>query len=166
MGVKENFTAEEWRALLRAPMLVSYAVAGAAPSDEEGYIQEMAAVADAIFEGGQAASKDSLLSAVVANIIANAEDDQRGQTEKLSVTDARTRALDNCREVAALLQAKVSAEEAADYKRWLLAVAQRVASAAKEGGIFGFGASQVSKSEVATINEIATALGVQDGATG
>ena len=29
MGVKEKFTEEEWRALLKAPMLVSYAVAGA-----------------------------------------------------------------------------------------------------------------------------------------
>jgi hypothetical protein len=66
--------------------------------------------------------------------------------------------------VSALLQTKVSAEEAADYKRWLLAIAQRVASAAKEGGIFGFGASQVSKSEVATLNEISSALGVPDGA--
>lgn len=161
MGIKEKFTTEEWRALLKAPMLVSYAIAGSAPSDEEGYIQEMSAVADAIFEGGEAASKDSLVSEVVANIVANAEENERGQTEKISVGDTKERALANCREVAALLQTKASAEDADAYKRWLLAVAQRVASAAKEGGIFGFGGSQVSKSEVATIGEIATALGVQ-----
>lgn len=161
MGVKDNFTAEEWRALLKAPMLVSYAIAGAAPSDEEGYIQEMKAVADAISESEERAAKDSLISEVVANIIANAEDNERGQTEKISVSDVKERALANCREVANLLQAKVSVEEADDYKRWLLGVAQRVASAAKEGGIFGFGGAQVSKPEVATINEIAAALGVQ-----
>jgi hypothetical protein len=161
MGVKENFTTEEWRALLRAPMLVSYAVAGAAPSDEEGYIREMSAVADAISESEERAAKGSLISEVVANIIANAEDNERGQTEKIAVTDTKARALANCREVAQLLQAKASAEEADDYKRWLLGVAQRVASAAKEGGIFGFGGAQVSKTEVATINELATALGVQ-----
>lgn len=161
MGVKEKFTAEEWRALLRAPMLVSYAVAGAAPSDEEGYIQEMAAVADAISESEQRAAKDSFISEVVANIIANAEDNERGQTEKISVSDVKGRALANCQEVASLLQTKVSAEEADDYKRWLLGVAQRVAGAAKEGGIFGFGGAQVSKTEVATIYEIAAALGVQ-----
>jgi hypothetical protein len=161
MGVKEHFTTEEWRALLRAPMLVSYAVAGAAPSGEDGYIQEMSAVADAIYEGGQRAAKDSLVSAVVANITANAEDDERGPTEKISIGDVRERALANCREVAALLQTKASAEEAGDYKRWLLGVAQHVAAAAKEGGFFGFGGEQVNKSEVATINEIAAALGVQ-----
>jgi hypothetical protein len=161
MGIKEKFTTEEWRALLKAPMLVSYAIAGSAPSDEEGFIQEMSAVADAIFEGGEAASKDSLVSEVVANIVANAEDNERGQTEKISVGDTKERALANCREVATLLQTKASPGDADDYKRWLLAVAQRVASAAKEGGIFGFGGSQVSKSEVATINEIAAALGAQ-----
>jgi hypothetical protein len=161
MGVKDNFTAEEWRALLKAPMLVSYAVAGAAPSDEDGYIQEMSAVADAIADSEQRAAKDSLISEVVAQIIANAEDNERGPTEKISVGDVKKRALANCREVASLLQTKASAEEADDYKRWLLGVAGRVASAAKEGGIFGFGGAQVSKSEVVTINEIAAALGVQ-----
>lgn len=160
MGVKENFTAEEWRALLRAPMLVSYAVAGAAPSSQDGYIQEMKAVADAISESEERAAKDSLISEVVANIIANAEDDERGETEKISVGDTRERALANCQEVANLLQTKASPQEADDYKRWLLGVAQRVAGAAKEGGIFGFGGAQVSKEEVATIGEIAAALGV------
>ncbi len=59
MGVKDNFTQEEWRALLKVPMLVSYAVAGAAPSGEKDFIQEMSAVADAIIEGGQSAEKNS-----------------------------------------------------------------------------------------------------------
>ena len=160
MGVKENFTAEEWRALLRAPMLVSYAVAGAAPSDKDGYIQEMSAVADAIFEGGQKAAKDSLVSAVVANIVANAEDNERGATEKISAGDVKARALATCREVAELLQTKTGAQEAAEYKRWLLEVAQNVAAAAKEGGFFGFGGAQISNTEIATINEIGAALNV------
>jgi hypothetical protein len=161
MGVKENFTAEEWRALLRAPMLVSYAVAGAAPSDETGYIQEMKAVADAITESEPRAAKDSLISEVIAQIFANADDDERGPTEKISVGDVRERALANCQEVAGLLQSKASPQEAEDYKRWLLVIAQRVASAAKEGGFLGFGGSQVSKSEAATLNEIAAALGLE-----
>jgi hypothetical protein len=160
MGLKDDFTADEWRSLLRAPMLVSYSVAGAAPSGEEDYIREMSAVADAIYEGGQAARQGSLVNEVVATIVSNAEDTERGQTEKISVGDVKERALANCREVAALLQTKASAEDARAYKSWLLAVAQRVASAAKEGGIFGFGGSQVSSGEIATINEIGAALNV------
>ena len=160
MGVKDNFTQEEWKSLLKAPMLVSYAVVGAAPSGEKDFTQEMSAVADAIIEGGQRAEKDSLLGAVVANIVANAEDEWRGQTERLSVGEAKGRALENCRAVAGLLQTKASAEEADEYKRWLVGVAHKVASAAKEGGLFGFGGTQIIGSEVATINEIGEALSV------
>ncbi len=158
MSTKDRFTPEEWKSLLKAPMLASYAVAGAAPSKQEDFVREMAAVAEGVFEGEQWAAKDSLLSAVIADIIAQAEDDQRGQTEKLSLAEARERALETCRAVAALLPGKVSAEEAYEYKRWVLVVAEKVASAAKEGGLFGFGGEQISGDEVATINEIGEAI--------
>jgi hypothetical protein len=160
MRVKDKFTPEEWRSLLKAPMLVSYAVAGAAPSGEGGFIQEMSAVADAISEGGQGAAKDSLLAAVLADIVANAVDEQRGQTEKLSVNEVRQRALENCRSVARLLQTKASAEEAGEYKRWVIGLAHKVANAAKEGGLFGYGGEQISGGEVEIINEIGEAIAV------
>ena len=160
MSVKDKFTPEEWRSLLKAPMLVSYAVAGAAPSREDGFIQEMSAVADAIIEGGQGAAKDSLLAAVVADIVANATDEQRGQTEKLLVKEVRERALENCRSVAHVLQTKASAEEASEYKRWVIGVAHKVATAAKEGGVFGYGGQQISGNEIEIINEIGEAIAV------
>ena len=68
MSVKDKFTLDEWKSLLKTPMLVSYAVAGAAPSKQEGFVQEMAAVADGIVEGQKRAAKDSLLGAVIAYI--------------------------------------------------------------------------------------------------
>jgi hypothetical protein len=158
MGVKESFTAEEWKGLLRAPMLAGYAVAGSAPSKQGDFVREMAALAEGIAEGERRASKDSLLGAVIADIIAAAEDTQRGETEKVSLQEVRSRALETCRSVAALLKTKVSPEEAYEYKRWVLLVAERVASAAKEGGLLGFGGEQVSGGEVATINEIGAAI--------
>lgn len=160
MSVKEKFTTAEWSSLLRAPMLASYAVAGSDPSGKEGFIQEMSAVADAIIEGGQGATKDSLLGAVVADIVANAQDDVRGQTEKLPVSEVKGRAIENCRAVANLLREKASPEQAQTYKTWVVRVAHRVASAAKEGGFLGFGGTQVSGHEVETINEIGAALEV------
>jgi hypothetical protein len=160
MSAKDRFTPEEWRSVLKAPMLVSYAVAGAAPSGEDGFIQEMSAVADAIVEGGQGAANDSLLASVVADIVANATDEQRGQTEKLSVKEVRQRALENCRSVAHLLQTKVSAQEAGEYKTWVIGVAHKVANAAKEGGLFGYGGEQISAAEVEIINEIGDAIAV------
>lgn len=160
MSVKDNYTTEEWKTLLKTPMLVSYAVAGADPSGQDGFVQEMSAVADGIIEGGERATKDSLLSTVVADILADADDEQRGQTEKIAAVEVKTRALDTCRAVAALLQTKASAEEASEYKRWIIGVAYKVASAAKEGGVFGFGGTQVSAGEVNIINEIGEAIAV------
>jgi hypothetical protein len=160
MSVKDKFTSEEWKSLLKAPMLAAYAVAGAAPSKQDDFIREMAAVAEGVSEGEQTASKDSLLGEVIANIVANAEDEQRGQTEKLSIDEVKSKALETCRAVAAALGTKVSAEEAYEYKRWVLVVAEKVAAAAKEGGLFGFGGEQISGSEVATINEIGEAISI------
>lgn len=161
MSARDKFTEEEWRALLRAPMLVSYAVAGASPSDEEGFVREMSAVADAVVEGGQGAAAGSLLGEVVADIVAYASDEHRGQTERIPVGEIKGRALENCRAVDALLRTKAGAEEADAYRRWLLDVAYRVAAAAKEGGLFGLGGEQVSRGEAATIDEIAAALGAR-----
>lgn len=158
MSVKEKFTPEEWKDLLKAPMQAGYAVAGSAPSKQDDFIKEMAAVADGIIEGERRAQKDSLLGAVVAEIIANAGDEQRGQTEKLSLDEVRSRALATCSAAAAAVEAKASPEEAYEYKRWVLLVAEKVAAAAKEGGLFGFGGEQVSGGEIATINEIGEAI--------
>ena len=160
MSVKDKFTADEWKSLLKAPMLAAYAVAGAAPSKQEDFVREMGAVAEGVIEVEHRAAKDSLLGAVISDIVANAEDEQRGQTEKLSRDEVRDRALATCRTVAAALAAKVSPEEAYEYKRWVLVVAEKVAAAAKEGGLFGFGGEQVSGSEIATINEIGEAIGI------
>ena len=160
MNVKDKFTPEEWAGLLKAPMLAAYAVAGAAPSKQEDFVREMAAVAEAVAEGEQRAPKDSLLGAVAADIVANAEDARRGQTEKISPDEVRSRALATCRAVAASLETKVTPGEAYEYKRWVLVVAKKVAAAAKEGGLFGFGGEQISGSEVATINEIGEAISI------
>ena len=160
MSVRDKFTPEEWKSLLKAPMLSAYAVAGAAPSRQEEFVREMAAVADAVVEGERGAAQGSLLGEVVADIIANAEDNKRGQTEKVSLTSVRERALETCRAVASALEGKVEAQEGYEYKRWVLVVAERVAAAAKEGGIFGFGGEQISGSEVATINEIGEAINI------
>jgi hypothetical protein len=141
-------------------MLAGYAVAGAAPSKQDDFVREMAALADGIAEGERRAAKDSLLGSVVADIMANAEDEKRGPTEKLSVDEVRGRALEACRAAARVLKAKAGPEESYEYKRWVLVVAERVASAAKEGGLFGFGGEQVSGGEVATINEVGEALDI------
>ena len=161
MSVKEDFSSEEWRTLLRAPMLVGYAIMGAAPSKEEGIMREMKAVADAVVYSGDVATIDSLVGAVSNEIKSNATDQTVGAREVVPVGEMPGRALDVCRQVAAILQTKVSADEAESYKRWLVAVAQNVADASKEGGILGFGGAQVSDKEASLLQEISASLGVE-----
>ncbi|MCA1564425.1 MAG: hypothetical protein LC803_01965 [Acidobacteria bacterium] len=160
MTVKDKFTPEEWKSLLRAPMLAAYAVAGAAPSKQDDFVREMGAVAEGVIEGEGRAAKGSILEAVIADIYANADDDQRGPTEKLALDEVKVRALTTCRAAATALETKAGAEEAYEYKRWVLVVAEKVAAAAKEGGVFGFGGEQISGSEIATINEIGEAIAI------
>ncbi len=51
-------------------------------------------------------------------------------------------------------------EEAEGVKRWLVAIAQRTAEAAKEGGFLGIGGTRVSENETVAIRDVARALGV------
>jgi hypothetical protein len=155
---KNDFTPEEWGVLVRAPLLVSYAIAGAAPSGGVGYVQEMKAVADAIVDAGEQAPDGSLVRAVVSQIRSNATDDTRGPTESVSAGEIKGRAIEACRRAVSILRQKVSAEDADAYKGWLLEVGARVAAAAKEGGFLGFGGARVSESEEVALNEIAAAL--------
>jgi hypothetical protein len=62
------------------------------------------------------------------------------------------------RAVNDLLKRKVKPEEADEFKKWLLTIARRVAEAANEGGIFGFGGERVSDAEKNVLRQIAFAL--------
>ena len=54
---------------------------------------------------------------------------------------------------------KVNPEEADEFKTWLLTIGRRVAEAANEGGLFGFGGERVSDAEKNVLRQIAFALG-------
>ena len=56
---------------------------------------------------------------------------------------------------------KAKPDEAQGFNQWLVAVAQKVAEAAKEGGFLGFGGTQVSEQEAATIKDLSTTLGAK-----
>ena len=61
-----------------------------------------------------------------------------------------------------ILTAKATPEEADAFRRWLVAVAQAAADAAKEGGFMGFGAELVSQGEQGMLGELRATLGVPE----
>jgi hypothetical protein len=64
------------------------------------------------------------------------------------------------RHVTALIEKKAK-PDSQGFNQWLVSVAQKVSEAAKEGGFLGFGGTQVSEQEAATIKELSTALAVK-----
>ena len=83
----------------------------------------------------------------------------QAQFQGAQIGDVRVRAIEELHAVAALVDAKAP-DDAAGFKAWLQAVAQKAAEAGNEGGFLGFGGVAVSDAEKATLAEISTALGV------
>ena len=168
MSSKTDYTAEEWKVVLKSPLMAGLAVVAASPSGPLGALREMFAVGKLLTEtktqaAGRSESSNELLRALVADL---GSPDGRAQMDSadlrgLAPAQLRTHALEACRALAALVDRKASREEAEEVKRWLVSVAQRTAEAAKEGGFLGFGGTQVSETETATIREVAQALGVK-----
>jgi len=163
MATKASFTAEEWQQLLEAPMLAAMAMTAADPSGLFGLVKEGVAASRALAEARADTRSNELVSAVVADLETSEGRDSVRDGLKASLAGARAadvkaRAIESLRQVSALLEAKAPADAAA-FRIWLAALAERVADASKEGGFLGFGGVQVSDAEKATLAEISVALG-------
>jgi hypothetical protein len=153
MGMKENFTTEEWENLVSLPYAVASTIMFAAPNvlglwgETKAMMQEPATLA--------AKSGSSLVGLILAEMQPRMKDLIKHQqdTWKHDQAGYRGKTLAACRSAAAAL-AKVTPEEALAYKNWVLAVGLRVAEASKEHGV------AVSDPEKAAIAEISGALGV------
>jgi hypothetical protein len=166
MSTKTDYSAEEWKVVLRAPLMAGLAVVAASPSGPLGVLREMFAVGKLVAETktqaqGPSGSSNELLRSLVAEL---ASPDAQGQFDAselrgLAPERLRAHALDGCRALAAVLDRKASREEADGVKRWLVSLAQRTAEAAKEGGFLGLGGTSVSETERAAVQEVARALG-------
>jgi hypothetical protein len=122
----------------------------------------MIALAKLVAETKAKGGGDALVSAVVEDITTR-EGIERAKPTDIqgkSPDQARSYALEQLKQVAALLRQKAPGD-AAGFSQWLAEVAQRVANASKEGGFLGFGGTLVSEQEQAALRDIAAALGVQ-----
>jgi hypothetical protein len=162
MASKTTFTAEEWKRLLQGSMIAAMAVTAADPSGLWGMLKEGLAASSALAQAKSDAGANELIRAVVADFGTSEGRAvaQGGLREKFSGSkpaELKASAIEELRQVSALLDAKAP-EDAAAFRAWLQAIAERVAEASKEGGFLGFGGVQVSDAEKATLAEIAGAL--------
>lgn len=162
MATKADFTVDEWTQIQRAPFMAGLAVVAASPSGPFGVVKELFAVGKMLGAVKTQGTSNDLIKALVADIEAGAKDlsapaEMKGKTPE----QVKSYAIESLRQVAALIDKKTKPDEAQGFKQWLVSVAQKVAEAAKEGGFLGFGGTQVSEQEAATIKELSTALGVK-----
>lgn len=163
MANKTNFTPDEWKKMLEAPLLAGFAVSAADPSGFIGTLQEGFASAKSLAAAKANPGADALIKAVVEDLLtsegrAAAREGVKTVVEGAQLPQIKDRALAELRRTASILDAKAPSDSAA-FKNWLNEIANLVAEAGTEGGFLGFGGVKVTDVERATLAEISTALG-------
>ena len=156
MTTRSDYTDDEWMLLHELPDAVATLVLMAGSSGPIGTLREMEALGRA---NGRAAARFS--GAPFIQELARSLPPVHPGPHKKRAGDT----LDMCREAVALLDAKAAPEEAAAYKQWIMAVAEEIAGAAKEGGFLGIGGDRISTWETEVMNEVSAALGLSGAAS-
>jgi hypothetical protein len=144
MTTKAAFSSEEWTVVLEGPPAAGMIVVTAAHG---GMFREALAMSKAYAEAREVHGQSELLDEIVA------AKPKADHTRYRSFDELRDNGLQHLREAVALLETKATAEEVDGYRRFILAVASKVAAAHREGG------QSVSPPEAAAIEQIAAALG-------
>jgi hypothetical protein len=138
------FTEEEWKTILEGPPSAGMIVVTAGRG---GMIRETFAIAKAYVEARKQHGESELLDEVVA------AKPQMDHTRYHSFDEMKQHGLEHVRGAVAALQEKATPEEVDGYRRFVLMLADMVASAHREDG------ATISDPEKAAIADITTALG-------
>ncbi len=144
MTGKTDFTPEEWELVLRGPSTAGMIVVTAGRG---GTIRETYAIAKAYVEAREQHGGSELIDEIVT---AKPEIDH---TRYHSAEELRKQGLEHLRGAVELLERKATPEEVEGYRRFVLALAEKVAGAHREGGV------SVSQPEQAAIDDISASLG-------
>ena len=144
MTTKAAFSPEEWALVLEGPVTAGMIVLVSARG---GMWRETLAMSKAYVEARSQHGESELLDEIVA------AKPKADHTRYHSPEELREHGLQHVRDAVALLESKATAEEVDGYRRFVLAVADRVAAAHREDG------QSVSPAEADAIEQIAAALG-------
>ncbi len=151
MTTKADFNAEEWSTVVDGPLYAGMRVIAA---DRGGTLRESLAMGHAYEAAREHHGESQLLDALVSSPPSIDQDRLREAGGNIALL-----APQQLREAIAILEAKTTAAETDAYKRFVMAVAQAVAGAHKEGGFLGIGGKQISDAENQALDEISVALG-------
>jgi hypothetical protein len=148
MTTKDAFSPEEWKVVLEGPPTAGLIVITAAHG---GTFRETIAMSKAYAEARAEHGDSELLDEIVS------AKPKLEHTRYHSPEELRDGGLGQLRDAMALLESKATAEERDDYRRFVLALAGKVAAAHREHG------QSVSPAEEQAIQQISAALGATPG---
>ena len=166
----ENYSDDEWAIVLATPQMVGMAMTGAGSSGIIGSTKEMFASAQSMINAKKEYSSNALIQALIPDTTdakKALEDAKKQRTVVMdrlksknvkSMEQLTETILDDCQAAIAVLEQKESPEVVADYKKWVLEIAEKVANAAKEGGFLGFGGERFSEKEQILFEKLKTTL--------
>ena len=134
-----DFTPEEWDTVLEGPTSAGMIVTTA---ERGGTFREAFAMAKAFAEARKEHGDSELLDEIVSN------KPEVDRTKARSPEELKANGLQRIREAVALVEQKATPEELADYRRFTLTLANRVAGAKEEGD------RPVSDSEAAALAQL------------
>ncbi len=150
MTQKADFNAEDWSLILEGPPLAALRVITA---HRGGTVRETLSIGKEYASEQQNDSNSELLDAIVKD--RPALDTKRFANPE----EIKGAGMDRMAEALATLVKTGTPAEVEDYKRFVYAVAERVARAHKEGGFLGIGGKEVSPEEQEALDEVAAHLG-------
>ena len=158
MARQEAFTSDEWNLLRLAPSLIAGGVSAADPSGNVGSLKEATAGASGVSEAFKAHGTLELFASLAGDRSIPGMPDPKSMlgegSREQQLQNFRSAVLQRVKSAVDLVAAKGSPAEADAYRQMLVAVAEKAAEAAKEGGFLGFGGVRVSDREHSFIADV------------
>ena len=151
MTKKADFNAEEWSTIVDGPLYAGMRVISA---DRGGTVRESLAMGRVYQEAREHHGESELLDELVKSPPAIDPDRVKEAGGDIAALTSK-----QLREAISILEQKATREEVDAYKRFVMTLAQAVASAHKEGGFLGIGGKEISDAENQALDQISTALG-------
>ena len=158
MTTKSDFTEDEWTRIVRAPFMAGMAITLADPG---GPIEATKETMATLKSATNPPSREQLLAEVALEIQSMTQQHHnplKGWKPTKDGPAPGEQILAELHAVHASVAAKATPEETEAFGRWIVAVTQAAADAAKEGGFMGFHAQRVSEREQAMLDQVREAV--------
>ncbi len=175
MSTQGDYSDDEWQLLCSLPLYVVGAAVHAEADGTLGTMREAHAGMNLVRAGTDASSplmQEIMAAAASAAPAAGSQAPAAAPTraatpsaggastaEAISATDRTGRVVAASRDATAVLAAKATPQERAEYTDWLLMIAEEVCGTQRTGGILGVGGEKVSAAERQFLADLTAALG-------